>query len=817
MGEVLRFAQLQSSVDVTFLAELSEHKLNVLKLSEEPVDVCGFFGPNRYEAVPARLQLDVSSLRPGASSRPDCHAAPGVLLLYNTVEGFRNSDKPALMRQVASQVWADILSGAAEAQPWRLCRFLLLVHGDLKRYTFHYWFAFPALKPPSPITAAHPPRPLAAALPPSAIEQITAACSAWRSPAPVPAPTSDPSSSAPSPAAAAATSLPSTPAELLDSTPAPFWLLSSPREDFSEDVQTHPLSAWGSLLRGAGSSFGAEAAGPSGTGGGEEGAAGAASSAPGFGTPRRRHVALAFSDGSHLPGCPAWQLRNALLLAAVRWRVREQQVLCLRESSRGGGRLDPQRSFILTVTLPAVEGAVEGGATPPPCPDAVGWEANEQGRLLPRFMDLGPHLRPEAQAEQAVDLNLRLMRWRAVPGLDVGRLAGARCLLLGAGTLGCAVARTLQGWGVRHITLVDSGRVAYSNPVRQSLYTFEDCLGGGRPKAAAAAEALRRVFPSAMTEGLELTIPMPGHPPGGPEEEARLKESASRLDALVASHDAVFLLTDTREARWLPALLAAAHGRLAITAAVGFDSFLVMRHGAPPEAANAPPSTLPIPGPPTPTPSTPPPPSTTPSTTPTTTSSSTATPRRLGCYFCNDVVAPANSTRDRSQDQQCTVARPGLAPLAGALAAEMLAAAVADPRGVGAPPPSVAEHETGPAPPLGPVPHMLRGQLASWSQTAMEGWAFPQCTACSAAVVQAYRARGWELIREALADPSSLEALTGLAELHAAAAARMEESEQAEGEKGEGRGGGEGGEEQGGAAEGKGEDGEDEEEDWTEL
>lgn len=59
------------------------------------------------------------------------------------------------------------------------------------------------------------------------------------------------------------------------------------------------------------------------------------------------------------------------------------------------------------------------------------------------------------------------------------------------GTLGCAVARTLLGWGVRSITFVDNSRVSYSNPVRQSLYTFNDCHAGGRPKAAAAAEALK--------------------------------------------------------------------------------------------------------------------------------------------------------------------------------------------------------------------------------------------------------------------------------------------------------------------------------------
>ena len=172
--------------------------------------------------------------------------------------------------------------------------------------------------------------------------------------------------------------------------------------------------------------------------------------------------------------------------------------------------------------------------------------------------------------------------------------------------------------------------MSYSNPVRQNLFDLVDCEGGGKDKAVAAAKALQRIAgPSIQSEGQVLTIPMPGHAFTEKESES-VKHDVEMMQKLINDADVVFLLTDTRESRWLPTVMARASNKTMINAALGLDSWLVMRHGGNKEEG------------------------------------------RLGCYFCNDVVAPENSTKNRTLDQQCTVTRPGLAPIASSMAVELM-------------------------------------------------------------------------------------------------------------------------------------------------
>ncbi|XP_068664271.1 ubiquitin-like modifier-activating enzyme atg7 [Aristolochia californica] len=447
-----------------------------------------------------------------------------------------------------------------------------------------------------------------------------------------------------------------------------------------------------------------------------------------------------FYDPSNHQTNPGWPLCNFLALIRLRWRITRINFFCYREKY---GLAD----LGLSLVGEALVQVPEGWKDPESIPSAMGWEVNG-GKSGPMCVSLAQSMDPIMSAEFSAGLNLKLMRWRTLPSLNLDLLSNCKCLLLGAGTLGCQVARMLMAWGIRKITLLDNGRVAMSNPLRQSLYTFDDCHNGGDLKSLAAVKSLKRIFPAVEADGIAMSIPMPGHPIP-PQESAKVLEDCTRLEKLIASHDVIFLLTDTRESRWLPTLLCANSNKIAITAALGFDSYLVMRHGAGPvitkdEAEDTlGMSSLSI--------------------------KDVDRPHRLGCYFCNDVVAPIDSTSNRTLDQQCTVTRPGLAPVASALAVELLVGILHHPDRINASGDIANSLGGSGEQPLGILPHQIRGNFSQFSQITLIGHSSTSCTACSSIVVSEYRRRGLDFVLQAINHPNYLEDLTGLTEVMKAA------------------------------------------------
>jgi hypothetical protein len=58
-----------------------------------------------------------------------------------------------------------------------------------------------------------------------------------------------------------------------------------------------------------------------------------------------------------------------------------------------------------------------------------------------------------------------------------------------------------------------------------------------------------------------MKIPMPGHHIAETEIDSTLAD-VEKLDQLIEAHDVVYLLLDTREARWLPTVIAAAKNKV---------------------------------------------------------------------------------------------------------------------------------------------------------------------------------------------------------------------------------------------------------------
>ena len=330
----------------------------------------------------------------------------------------------------------------------------------------------------------------------------------------------------------------------------------------------------------------------------------------------------------------------------------------------------------------------------------LGWQPNDTDKKSkPNIIDLSGILDKKTLMEQSVDLNVKLMKWRLWTDLDINQLSNTKCLLIGAGTLGCAVARTLMGWGIKNITFIDNGKVSYSNPSRQCLFEFDD---HNEFKAIVASQRLQKIFPGMKSIGEIIDIQMPGHPI---ELSESVINSINRLEYLIKTHDVIFTLTDTRESRWLPTLMAKAFNKILINSALDFDSYLVMRQG-------------------------------------------TKQNPHVGCYFCMDIMTPSNSLINRTLDQQCTVTRPGLSFIAAGLAVELAISLINSNN-------KIQED----------IPHQIRGFVSTFEQILIKSIAFNNCIACSENIINAFyhnESIDIELLKKVCDDSLILQHLSGI-------------------------------------------------------
>ena len=133
------------------------------------------------------------------------------------------------------------------------------------------------------------------------------------------------------------------------------------------------------------------------------------------------------------------------------------------------------------------------------------------------------------------------------------------------------------------------------------------------------------------------------------------------------------------------------------------------------------------------------------------------------------------SIKDATLDQQCTVTRPGIAPLASSLLVELLVSILQHPLRAHAPAstpttpvPPPTSHPSLPAPfihPLGALPHTIRGFLSSFSNLLITGKPYDCCSACSDGIIKLYREDSWGFVRRALNERGWVEEVSGLAEV----------------------------------------------------
>ncbi|CAF5227222.1 unnamed protein product, partial [Rotaria magnacalcarata] len=95
------------------------------------------------------------------------------LKLVNTIEEFKTFDIDSALKTESSLLWNDFVQGGTLENPQKLNRFYLLIFADLKKYIYHYWFAFPTFLVPTAFNLLSPVKSIGEQFPSDEIGAIT--------------------------------------------------------------------------------------------------------------------------------------------------------------------------------------------------------------------------------------------------------------------------------------------------------------------------------------------------------------------------------------------------------------------------------------------------------------------------------------------------------------------------------------------------------------------------------------------------------------------------------------------------------------------
>jgi ubiquitin-like modifier-activating enzyme ATG7 len=383
---------------------------------------------------------------------------------------------------------------------------------------------------------------------------------------------------------------------------------------------------------------------------------------------------------------PSWLVRNLLFTLAYHIsKPLALSLICYRENEVG--LIDDSPCFDLYLTPLLISELLYNNDNVPVYYNGFCQLSGKKGK--PGLRDISSSMDINKLSESALNMNNKLMKWRVAPNLDLENIANQKCLLIGAGTLGCHVARNLMAWGITQITFVDCGTVSYSNPARQSLY-FQDDIG--KNKAETAAINLKKIYGNVEPKGINMKVPMPGY---RTDNKTELQETLEKFVNIIMAHDVIFLLTDTRESRWLPTLLAKLYNKLCLTAAIGFDTFVAVRHGRMLGESGD----------------------------------------DLGCYFCTDSLDISNTIINAPMDKRCTVTRPGVSGLAASIVSELMVSCIDNKNALTS---------------LDDIPQQIRGNMSTFETRCYYTKQSECCIACSDKVLALFKNDSFDFINNVI-------------------------------------------------------------------